>query len=849
MTKDKLNNILDKISLFVLGIVIILAGIYVGSPLKDPIYILFAISNIWTAIYLIIKKCLRAKNLIIKNKIDIAVIIFVLANFIPLIFKTYTTLEGTVSNILLYITLFSIYELVRNVIKDKKQILFLGSCIIISTIFPIIFGIDMVTTNVFEEFLSKINSVNIEQSRLASTFGYPNSFAIYTSIGIITSIYLFLNIKNKYVKPIIASYLFLAFLTILLTFSRATIFLIAILFIIFLIMLKDRKKVANTIILIISSLITAGAFYILFNYLVDLEKYQAIWYFLGIATIFTFILNLYLNELSKYAEKIKIKTIIYIVIIGVVFILAYIIIGFQIPDSLELFNNISSEADKSKDIYGLNVSTNYNFEFNIKTDTHMKNNDNIYKIQIVERNKYYSETIIGEETFGDFEGTKTLNVTTSDDMTKLFIKFYKLTSNDYSSLTINELKINGETINLNYKILPEKLVYTIQNLNFTNKSMEERISFLKDCTKLIKDNWLLGIGGDGWYYRYEEVQEYSYAAREPHCYPLQIFLENGIIGIISYVAILIITIINYIKNKDKNETINGVFLIFLLMVLHSMMDFDLSFLCIIIQLFICIGILNNNIGERLGSDYGFKEKIIVIGKHIIDYICIISFLLVSITSIVFIYAENSEENINTKLKTTEDYKIASEQYENIVKLNPIKKNYKIKLINNLNGYIKLNPNDVEMNNKYKNYIQTLRKDEPYYSRMTLQTMLMTNYIQTINDDNKQEYIKEIENIYNDIKNDKEPLEFNVNNIVNRVQSISKLYDEANKKYKETGFNELKEISDKLYNLLIEEKDMCMNNLLDYKKNQQDEFLVRIYAMRLEKLYVSGDGVLDDPQKQ
>ena len=94
--------------------------------------------------------------------------------------------------------------------------------------------------------------------------------------------------------------------------------------------------------------------------------------------------------------------------------------------------------------------------------------------------------------------------------------------------------------------------------------------------------------------------------------------------------------------------------------------------------------------EKSEYSYGSKENIISISMHIIDYICIICFITVSIFSILFIYARNIEKNINKNLKIEEDYKIAVEQYEKIVKLNPIKKNHKIKLIKNLDNYIKLN---------------------------------------------------------------------------------------------------------------------------------------------------------------
>lgn len=822
MTKEKCNKILNKVTLIILGIIIIISGIYIGSPLKEPIYILFVIINIWTIIYITIKKFLKEKNIVIKNRIDIIVMTFAIVNVIPILFNSYTTLEGTVNNVILYETLFALYILVRNTVKSKKQILFISISLIIATLFPIIFGIDMITTNIFQGILEQINSVSVEQSRLASTFGYPNALAIYISTGVISSIYLFLNIKNRYIKPLVASYLFLAFFTILLTFSRATMIILGILIIIYLIILKDKKKSSEAILLIISSLIAGIIYYYLFNYLTNLENYIVAWKFLAIAIVFAYIINLYMNMLSLYIENIKMKYSIILVTVIIILAIIYIIIGFKLPSELVLFKNTSKASNKSKDIYGLETSTNYNFEFDIETDPDI-DSDNIYKIEIIERNRYYAETVIGETTFGRYNGIKNINVTTSDDMEKLFIKFYKLQSDYYSKLTIKQLKINNQTENLNYKILPEKLVYILQNMNFTNKSIDERLNFMNDSLKLIKDNWLLGIGGDGWYYRYEEVQEFLYSAREPHCYPLQIFLENGIIGIFLYLLMIITTIASFIKRKEKGEITKGIFIIFLLLVIHSIMDFELSFICVIMVLFICIAILNEK-KERYNK------------SNINDYIAILMCLAISIFSIRIMIAKQEENKSLKIINTKTDYETVISQYEKIIRFNPINKNYKIRIIRYIQNYIELDPKNEEYNNKYKYYLKKLKRDEPYYSRMTVQRMLIESYINDINDENKTKNLKQIKNIIEEIKYNKEPVELNIKNILNRTKSIKEITELLNSKYNEKGYEELKEYSEELEELLINEKESNIYNVQNYKKNKENKYMIGIYLKQLEEIY-------------
>ena len=63
-----------------------------------------------------------------------------------------------------------------------------------------------------------------------------------------------------------------------------------------------------------------------------------------------------------------------------------------------------------------------------------------------------------------------------------------------NGLKINEIKINGEHYPINYKYIPNSLVTKIKSMNFKSKSIWERTTFYKDALKIIKDNWLFGIG-------------------------------------------------------------------------------------------------------------------------------------------------------------------------------------------------------------------------------------------------------------------------------------------------------------------------------------------------------------------
>ena len=121
MENEKEKKI-DKIGFIIILITIFLASIFIGANIKEPIWILQAIISIFTIVYITIKKTQKEKNVIIKGKIDIAVLLFMVATMVPYILKKYSSLEGTCNFILKYWSVYGVYILVRNIVNDKIKI-------------------------------------------------------------------------------------------------------------------------------------------------------------------------------------------------------------------------------------------------------------------------------------------------------------------------------------------------------------------------------------------------------------------------------------------------------------------------------------------------------------------------------------------------------------------------------------------------------------------------------------------------------------------------------------------------------------------------------------------------------
>lgn len=132
-----------------------------------------------------------------------------------------------------------------------------------------------------------------------------------------------------------------------------------------------------------------------------------------------------------------------------------------------------------------------------------------------------------------------------------------------------------------YQLLPEQILTRLKDINFSTSSVELRLDFYKTAWEIIKD-YPLGIGGEGWASFYYEYIPDFYIAREVHSHPLQVGVEAGFLGIISFISFGCVAIYRFIKGYLTEKTSTRYYyliigLSFMALFFHSMIDFDLSF--------------------------------------------------------------------------------------------------------------------------------------------------------------------------------------------------------------------------------------------------------------------------------
>ena len=235
---------LKKINLISIFIIIILYSIFIGSPLEDNITTINIIIIIYTIIFFIIRnKKNENKIKVISSKIDLFILLLCVSSVIPLLLNKSITITGSLNAFTRYLTIFAIYTIIKIQLKDRpKDVEYIIDAIIISGAIIFTIGIDNLTYNLFENFLTNIGTVSVinQDYRFVSNFGYANTTAVTMVIMYILSVYKYNNEKNnkKYIYSIIS---YIALIGLILSYSRAVWIIFALTIVIYFIFNKDKK--------------------------------------------------------------------------------------------------------------------------------------------------------------------------------------------------------------------------------------------------------------------------------------------------------------------------------------------------------------------------------------------------------------------------------------------------------------------------------------------------------------------------------------------------------------------------------------------------------------------------------
>lgn len=151
------------------------------------------------------------------------------------------------------------------------------------------------------------------------------------------------------------------------------------------------------------------------------------------------------------------------------------------------------------------------------------------------------------------------------------------------------------------------------------ETLGKRFVYIHDAIKLLKINPLFGCGTGSWRILQYGVQSTQYSVTYLHSGILQLLVENGILFVLFFSLLLITALIKSVKCRDFCNVS-----IMLLIILHSLIDIDLSFAVILIILGITVGNSYSSYQDRFTIRHSFK-----IGILLIICFCILNIYMIS----------------------------------------------------------------------------------------------------------------------------------------------------------------------------------------------------------------------------
>ncbi len=631
----KITGMLD----ILICLLLFISALYKGGFYKEDSLFVSMIVCMLGLICLSVKIVLniRDNRKIIKSKletiVDICVMLMPIAYFLPVVFGKAASRESAIFETIRYVNFAIIYFIVRTTWNKK---IYLTSIVIIGIILAAL-GIDEITYRAIGGFLEPLSITYLSESNLkiSSTLQYANITGLFMLIActivqskLINNVPMLEKKSPLRFKLLVIAELFSLILlqsAIVLTTSRMNTLLTIIISIIYCVycVKENKKKSALMIILMLfaafvlvtsidSYLLVQNNFMICFTYLITLAL-------IAIGIMLSTRLRV-VNSCDRSTLKAKPKLLIAITTI----VLIVVVIILTTPEGLRVNDKTNEGSTVTRNIY-----TNIEKTMDLNVDLDF-NRNNKFVLDLYEVDADFNKNIVVSITEQGLEqDTISRKINLSQDTESLLLSFTAIDSD----ISIESFKLNDKKITLSYKFIPDTMMFRLKDTLIKDSNNSLRFTYYLDALKLFNKSKLIGIGGEGFKARYQEVQTENYISSEVHSVPLQILVESGIIGLGAFLIISVATciiVIKLCKNKTEDATLYA--LIIIPFIATATFDLVFSF-GIMINLFaIILGLI---IGEYKKNNIWMKDRYELDNKSTLGMLKIAA-LSVSLISVFFV---------------------------------------------------------------------------------------------------------------------------------------------------------------------------------------------------------------------
>lgn len=609
---------------------------------------------------------------------------------------------------LIYCSYFMMYKLTSELsAKDEKYKNILIDAIIASTFIL--------------SFASMLNAAGIvdikgafEGKRLFGLYQYPNTTASVLGVGIILSLNKLINEGNAKKAAIYQMVLTALISSFIFTLSRGGYLVLAGILLLNFLLIKARLKLKMLMGIFISFLSSSMLIYKF--YTLAEEQFSAIWIHYLISIIASAII-IYIVYLLKYRIKLKFSdrsVNIFLIAMAVVFTgTAAFLFSVREPIEYRIEHTAAEESSwktKTINIYGLEPNSKYTIEFYVKASIESPNS---YRVLIKGNNRENRFIDVSEhsESVGPDPTYKRFEFYTLEDTDRIRIYLYNYEAGSYTSYYNIVVKdSNGIEVKRMEKLkyVPAAIANRLTDINLETKGASSRIYFAKDGLKIIKDYPIAGAGGGAWKNLYRQYQSMPYNTTEVHNFYVQYGIEVGIIGLVVLIALIVLLILSMIKSIRADSPYSYVYLVAMLLLLHSTIDFNLSLAAVGYILWMLIGII--------GSDRNTPLIKKLSQKYICLFILILSLIVFFISSSVYYGMKLGAQGAATS-QGNKDMNKAIELYEKASTFDKYNGAYRIDLAQIMNNKLR-ETKDKKYYDGIMEQISFIRKYEPYNHQYT-----------------------------------------------------------------------------------------------------------------------------------
>lgn len=288
-----------------------------------------------------------------------------------------------------------------------------------------------------------------------------------------------------------------------------------------------------------------------------------------------------------------------------------------------------------------------------------------------------------------------------------------------------------------------------------------------------------------------------------------------------------------IIRDNSNIRYQSILCAVLTIIIHSFLDFDLSFFYLLLVTFVAFGILTSFHQEEFRKKDTVKRNWMLKGM-LIGMVTILMFINLK----DFIVGIQMSQKITNRSSFEEKY----EFYEKSNELLPYNKEFKIKKIKLIEAYqFKYPEKQIEYTEEILQNVEFLLKNEKYYNRFEMQARFVGNSINLLGMRKDEEMIKNIEEGYTLIKNNNVQRRYSAYAYLTRKSGIHEiaqtLMEKSNVIENEEEKAKLKELARGFYQLNIEEYEEDKSYLVKAVSNEKEreEYLEALLQYKEEAL--------------